>query len=96
VNDDVRHVFHQYVIKVEKDYPMERNKLTEHLRKRGIGVAVHYSTPIYKQPLYKRLGYEKTICPMAEEAHKRVLSLPVHPSVTEEDTRYILGVLKEM
>jgi len=96
VNDDVKHVFHQYIIKVEKDYPLERNKLAEHLRKRGIGVAVHYSTPIYKQPLYKRLGYEKTICPMAEEAYKRVLSLPVHPTVTEEDIRYILDVLREV
>jgi len=92
-NHDVRHVFYQYVIRVEEDYPMERNKLAEHLMEEGIGVAVHYPTPVYKQPLYKELGYEKTTCPIAEEACKRVLSLPVHPSVTEEDTRHILDVL---
>jgi len=96
VNDDVRHVFYQYVIRVEEDYPMKRNKLAEHLRSRGIGVAVHYPTPIYKQPLYRELGYEKTICPTAEEACKHVLSLPVHPSVTEEDIRYILDALREV
>ncbi len=92
-NHDVRHVFYQYVIKVEEDYPMERNKLAEHLMEEGIDVAVHYPTPIHKQPLYKELGYEKTTCPTAEETCKRVLSLPVHPSVTEEDIRYILDVL---
>ena len=96
VNDDVRHVFYQYVIRVEEDYPIERNKLAEHLRERGIGVAVHYPTPIYKQPLYKEPGCEKKICPVAEEACQRVLSLPVHPSVTEEDIGYILDVLREV
>jgi len=95
VNDDVRHVFYQYVIRVEEDYPMERNKLAQHLTERGVGVAVHYPIPIYKQLLYKELGYEKMICPMAEEVCKHILSLPVHPSVTEEDTRYILNVLGE-
>ena len=95
-NDEVRHVFYQYVIRVEEDYPLKRNKLAGHLREEGIGVAVHYPTPIYKQPLYKELGYKKTICPIAEEACKRILSLPVHPSVTEEDTRYILDVLRKV
>lgn len=95
VNDDVRHVFYQYAIRVENDYPMERDKFAELLKERGVGVAVHYPIPIYKQPFYKELGYEKTICPMAEEACKRVLSLPVHPLVTEEDIRYILDLLKK-
>jgi perosamine synthetase len=96
VNDDVRHVFYQYVVRVEEDYSMERNKLAEHLMERGIDVAVHYPTPIYKQPLYKELGYEKTICPVAEEACRRILSLPVHPSVTGKDIEYILNVLKDI
>jgi len=73
---------------------MERNKLAQHLTERGIGVAVHYPTPIYKQPLYKELGYEKTIYPVAEEACRRILSLPVHPSVTRKDIKYMLNVLK--
>lgn len=96
VNDDVRHVFYQYVVRVEEDYPVERDKLAEHLRERGIGVAVHYPIPIYKQPLYKELGYEKTICPIADEACRRILSLPVHPSVTSKDIEYMLNVLKDI
>ena len=96
VKDYVRHVFYQYVVRVEENYSMTRDKLAEYLRERGVGVAVHYPIPVYRQPLYKELGYGKTFCPMAEDVCKRVLSLPVHPSVTEEDITYILDVLKEV
>jgi len=96
VRDDVRHVFYQYVVRVEEDYPMQRDKLAERLRKKGVGVAVHYPTPVYGQTLYKELGYGKTLCPVAEDTCKRVLSLPVHPSVTKEDITYIVDVLKEV
>ena len=96
VKDNVRHVFHQYVVRVEDGYSMERNKLAEHLREREVDVAVHYPTPLYRQPLYRKLSYGKTVCPMTEDASKRVLSLPVHPSVTEEDTMYILDLLNEL
>ncbi len=96
VEEHVKHVFYQYVVKVEEDYPLERNELANHLEKMGVGIAVHYPMPIYRQPLYHELGYDKTICPITEELCKRVLSLPVHPSVGEEDIQYILDVLKKM
>jgi perosamine synthetase len=96
VKDYIKHVFYQYVIKVEENYPMDRDKLAEHLREKGVGVAVHYPTPVYGQPLYKELGYGKMVCPVAEDASKRVLSLPVHPSVTEEDITYMLDNFEEV
>ena len=96
IEDNVKHVFYQYVIRVEDSYPMDRDKLAEHLREKGVGVAVHYPTPVYGQPLYKELGYGKMVCPVAEDASKRVLSLPVHPSVTEEDITYMLDNFEEV
>jgi perosamine synthetase len=96
VKDYVKHVFYQYVVRVEEDYPMERDKLVGYLKERSVDVAVHYPTPIYAQPLYRKLGYGKDTFSMAEDACRRVLSLPVHPSVTEEDITYILDVLKEI
>ena len=92
--DYVRHVFCQYVIRVEEDYPMDRDKLVAYLRRRGVGVVVHYPTPIYRQPFYKELGYGEAVCPMAEDTCKRILSLPVHPSVTRKDIKCMLNVLK--
>jgi perosamine synthetase len=96
VNEGVKHVFYQYVVRVEDDFPIGRDNLAEYLKKIGVGVAVHYPIPIYRQPLYRELGYGKPICPRAEDACKRVLSLPVHPAVTEKDIEYIIGVLEKV
>ena len=74
---------------------MERDKLAKSLREGNVDVAVHYPTPLYRQPLYRKLGYGRTICPIAEDTCKRVLSLPVHPSVTEEDIAYMLDLLND-
>ena len=91
VEEYVKHVFYQYVVRVEDDYPLERDKLVDHLKEIGIGTAVHYPMPIYKQPAYRTRGYDRTICPVTEESCSRVLSLPVHPSVNENDIQYIIA-----
>ncbi len=96
VDKDVKHVFHQYVMKVEDNYRLERNKLADCLAEKGVGVAVHYPVPIYRQPLYQTLGYGGTVCPNTEETCRRVLSLPVHPLVDRKDIEYILDVLKDI
>lgn len=95
VDKRVKHVFHQYVIKVE-DFPVERNELMEKLRERGIGTAVHYPIPVHHQPFYQKLGYPKDCCPNSIEAAKKVLSLPVHPAVGREEIAYITRTLKEI
>lgn len=96
VDENVKHVFHQYVIKVEDNYCLSRNELADSLTEKGIGVAVHYPIPIYRQPLYQKLGYKKTGCPNTDDACNQVLSLPVHPLVNEKDIEHILDALKEI
>ena len=96
VDPRVKHVFHQYVIRVEEEFPLSRDELRAKLREKSVGTAVHYPMPVHWQPLYQKLGYPKDICPNAIEASKRVLSLPVHPAVSEEDIAYIISTLKEL
>jgi len=96
VDSRVKHVFHQYVIRVEDEFPLSRDELMAKLREKGIGTAIHYPIPVHHQPLYQRLGYPKDICPNAIEASKRVLSLPVHPAVSKENIDYIIETLKEI
>ena len=86
---NVRHVYHQYVLRVEEGFSSSRERLMEYLQARGIGSAVHYPKAVYEQPLYQDLGYGKGICPVAEDVSRRVMSLPVHPSLTEQDLAYI-------
>jgi perosamine synthetase len=87
--DGVRHVYHQYVLRVEEDGPATRQRLMEYLQAQGIGSAVHYPRAVYQQPFYRDLGYTDVVCPVAEDVSRRVLSLPVHPSLSSDDLQYI-------
>lgn len=89
------HVFHQYTIKVTESYKMSREDLQKKMLEKGIGTAIYYPIPIHKQPLYQKLGYNDTI-PTAEAVSRQVLSLPVHPYLTEEDLQTIVKVIKEV
>lgn len=87
-----RHVFHQYTIRVKAS---EREKFMKYLRDNGVGCGIYYDTVMYRQPLYKKLGYKAGLCPEAEKAAKEVVSLPVHPSLSKSDIEKVINVVKE-
>jgi len=87
----VKHVFHQYTIKVEN-----RNWVNESLNKVGIGTGIYYPLPLNDQPFYKKLGYTSKETPIAKKCSEMVLSLPVHPSLTKENLDYICKNLEEI
>jgi perosamine synthetase len=90
---NVRHAYNQYVLRVEDSFPVTREKLMEHLQARGIASAVHYPKAVYEQPLYRELGYGSGSCPVSEDVSRRVMSLPVHPSLSQSDLLYIAETL---
>ena len=81
------HVYHQYTVRV----PGQRDELLSHLREHGVGAVVYYPMPIHRQPVYRRLGYRDDL-PVAERLSTEVLSLPVHPSLTEGELDTIATV----
>lgn len=83
-----RHLF-TILLKDEK----ERKKIYDKLRERGIGVNVHY-IPIYKFTYYKKLGYNEKL-KNTEEIYSRILSIPLHVNLTENDIEKIVNVIKE-
>ncbi len=87
VKPGVRHVYHQYVVRVTGGCPMDRTSLMEHLKQKGIGTAVHYPIPLHRQPAFRSSGAE---CPVSEMLSGQVMSLPVHPLVTNEERRQIV------
>jgi perosamine synthetase len=80
VREGVVHVFHQYTIRVKGD----RDKAVEDLHARGVGVIIYYPIPVHAQPVYRELGYDDQL-PETEKACQAVLSLPVHPALSQED-----------
>ena len=91
---NVKHVYHQYVVKIAEDL-INRDEFDKYLTDNGIGCAIHYPLPIHKQPLYRDLGYtdENVNCPVAAKLADEVLSLPVHPSLTEDDLKYSVDII---
>lgn len=87
-----RHVYHQYTIRIEGD----RDRFQQRLRELGIGTAVHYAVPVHLQPLYQGLGYKDVSMPVAEKAADHVLSLPVHPGLTESDLERIIDSVRKV
>jgi perosamine synthetase len=87
-----RHVYHQYTIRVESD----RDRFQERLRALGIGSAIHYAVPVHRQPLYLGLGYGEVSLPESERASSQVLSLPVHPALTDSDLDRIVEAVRKV
>jgi dTDP-4-amino-4,6-dideoxygalactose transaminase len=87
-----RHVYHQYTIRIEGD----RERFQQRLRELGVGTAVHYEVPVHRQPLYVELGYGQVSLPVAETAARHVLSLPVHPGLTESDLDRIVDAVRKV
>ncbi len=95
VLSNVKHVFHQFTIKVADDFKMSRDELKESLKNKGITTMIYYPLPIDKQPLYRKLNYNDFL-PCSEKLAKSVLSLPVHPSLTKEELKYIVQTIKDI
>jgi len=95
IKPHIKHVFHQYTMRVTDDFTMSRYKLAHELAGRGIETAIYYPMPIHRQPLYQNLGYQDQL-PVSERVAREVLSLPVHPALTREDSKYISQVLHDL
>ena len=71
-----------------------RNKIRNALSQKGIGAAVYYDPPVHKTPYYRNLFSNLTLA-NTEWASGHVLSLPVHPLVSEKELQYICSTLRD-
>ncbi len=83
-------VYAQYTIEVE-----ERDEFQEAMKRRGIPTTIHYPEALHLQPAFAHLGYRQGEFPVAEAAAKRVVSLPMHPYLSESDLVQIGEAVRE-
>ncbi len=84
------HVYAQYTIRT----PL-RDKVSEGLKQKGIPSVVFYPKCLHEEPVFASTGYRKGDFPVAERLAGEVLSLPMHPFLTEEDQNRVVKAVKE-
>jgi UDP-4-amino-4,6-dideoxy-N-acetyl-beta-L-altrosamine transaminase len=87
---DRESAWHLYVITL--DDPRNHREVFQKLRKRGIGVNLHY-IPVHLQPFYRNFGFQKGDFPVAEDYYSRAISIPIFPSLTSEQQSQTIDAL---
>jgi dTDP-4-amino-4,6-dideoxygalactose transaminase len=80
-----KHVFHQYVIRAQR-----RDELRKFLADRKIGSEIYYPLPLHLQPVFSYLGLKAGDLPVAEQAAREVLALPMFPELTEAELELVV------
>jgi dTDP-4-amino-4,6-dideoxygalactose transaminase len=88
--DEAEPVYHLYVIQVD-----ERDAVRARLDGDGIQTGVHYPTPLHLQPAYASLGRGRGDYPVAEAMAPRILSLPMHPYLSDAQVEYVIERVKD-
>jgi dTDP-4-amino-4,6-dideoxygalactose transaminase len=86
----VRHVFHLYMVRAEK-----RDELLAYLINKGIEAKIHYPNPIHLQPAAAYLGYQEGSFPKAEADCKKIITLPAHQHLTDEEISYTIKTVRQ-
>jgi perosamine synthetase len=81
----VTHVYHQYTIRVA-----QRDRFAERLRDLGVGTGIYYPIPVHRQKPFEALGYGDQRFPVTERLTEQVLSIPVHPSLTDDEVATVI------
>ncbi len=83
-------VYHLFVVRVPR-----RDELRADLEARGVATAIHYPIPIHLQPAYRELGYSVGDFPVTERLTRELVSLPMHPFLTQADVRHVAAAVAE-
>lgn len=89
VSEGRTHVWHLYVVETTI-----RAELQRFLGDAGIGTMVHYPVPPHLQPAYQNLGIHKGALPISERIHEQVVSLPMGPTQSAEDTLEVAAAVR--
>jgi dTDP-4-amino-4,6-dideoxygalactose transaminase len=86
-----RHIYNQFVIRVERG----RDELREFLASNGVGSEIYYPLPLHIQECFLYFGYKEKDFPISVDAAKKTLALPIFPELTADQIGYVVEKLKE-
>ena len=83
-------VHHLYVVQTKR-----RDELQQYLNSKGVQCVIHYPIPVHLQKAYSDLNKPVGSFPITESLAKNILSLPMHPDLTQDDIDYVVATVKE-
>jgi len=93
---DGKSSYHLYVVQVDfSKLSITKAELFNKMREKNIGLQLHY-IPINKQPYYVSLGYGEEKTPMMDKYYEECFSLPMYPSMSDEEQEYVIKSLLEI
>lgn len=93
-NDKVYSSFHLYIIRIEgAQGKINQRQLYKILQDSKINCNLHY-IPVYRHPYYQAKGFKQNHCLNAETYFKEALSIPMFPTLSEEEQEYVIGTIK--
>ncbi len=93
VDLNYKHVFHQYTIRVTKNFKLSRDELSEYLKANGIITSVFYPKPLHFFPHISLFGYKRGDFPVSEKISSEVLSIPIHQHLTRQEINIIIHTI---
>jgi perosamine synthetase len=97
VAEDVEHAWHLYVIQLDLErLRIGRNEMIDLLKQQGIGTSVHF-IPLHLHPYYSNnTTYAQKNFPVANQAFKRIISLPIYPRMTDAEVQRVIEVVTRL
>lgn len=94
---NVQSAWHLYVLRLNLDrLTIDRNQFLDAMKKRNIGTSVHF-IPIHLHPFYRnKHGWQPEDFPIAYREFQRIVSLPLHPGLTDEDVEDVIAAVKDI
>lgn len=87
---------HLYIIRLDLDkLTCTRRQFFDAMSAENVQCQIHY-VPVYWFPYYRHMGYEKGLCPHAEEIYKGIMSIPLYPMLTDADTDDVIHAVKKI
>ena len=90
------HCWHLYVLRVVPELlTIDRDQFIVELNERNVGTSVHF-IPTHTMTAYQKLGWKEGDFPMAEKHFNRIISLPLYPTMTDEQVQYVIDAVRDI
>lgn len=93
---DVEHAWHLFPIRLKQELPVSRNSFIEAMQVQNIGTSVHF-IPLHLHPFYRdKYNYRPEQFPVATQAYRQLVSLPLHPGLTDADLADVVQAVQRI